>query len=549
MSQVHSLGAAARHGARLPRRTVWPPIWASVALGAALRVVGLAHKPLWEDEGWTFHVVTAPQNLWTVTGLDPHPLSFYWLMRLLDGLVTTSDWAFRLPAVICSVLAIVLLAAALATFRVDRALQRWCVLLFAVLPLNVIYGQEARAYALVQALGCAALLAYAWARRRPSWPRLFGLALATALSCHLDGFGLVIPFGLLVHAALATLRHRAAQRRLAALLLGGLAAAPYYLLRVLHFTGAGEVHGMPPIRFAPHELLIERFVTLSPFGASRHSLERFGSPELLLVCLAALTATLLLIALVGRTRWLPRGSRGLFLFCLAPALIAYTAACVLTQQDTLEKRYFVPLAPAFVVLFTVGYLRMARVVPLAGYGLCLLVPLAVSTLWLTKPVARSSSDWRTPVRHPRARAAYRTTYSSQSGSRTIHSFSPCRSGPTPIWPAPRSPSRAGTSMLLREDCRQRRLDAPADARCLSAAQQRALLEFLASAADRRVWNLTSELVWHRTLDLSALGESVDERHAPRVDRTALANRPEPCRAGAGHPALGFANIGRLSPVQ
>ncbi len=500
------------------------PVWGALLLGAGLRIAGLGHKPLWEDEGWTYYVTTSPQRLLALVGLDPHPLTFYWLARCTGEAFTASTWLFRTPAAAFSILGLVGWAGAVAMLRLEKQVQRWCVLLFAVIPLNVCYAQEARAYSLIQALGIGCLLAYAWARRRSGWGPIGVLFIAAAASCHLDGFGLAIPCGLLVHAAWEARRSRKARRLLWGLVAGASTAIPYYIFRVTYLLQAGEVHSLPALTESPPLLLIERLVAVSPFGVTQASLDRTGHAALILVSLGVLTLGLLVVGLVGRTTWYPRRARTILALCLLPQLALLLASAIVTDQDTLEKRYFVPLVPGFVGLFVLGYLRVARLVPLSAYVLLLVAPLTVSALWLSKPTARSSSDWRglyqavAPELQPGD-----GLLNERFANYPFHASSPLRAYARMENRA--IPSAQWHEYVLLAQQRRRGASASADDAHFDRLQQRDLLKFLSAIPSGRVWALSSELTLDRTLDLEPYAERLQTQCAPGLTAALWHVRP------------------------
>ena len=182
-----------------PRWRIPPslPILVAIVIGVLIRVAWLNAKPLWEDEAWTFVTAISDRPLVDIAGADPHPMSFYFVVRHLPAWFLSSDWAFRLPHAIASCVALVLIPfvfrrllspergvgapirdpmadsgpsartrlETLDDSSTDR-LVAWCTLVFALLPLNVRYAQDARAYAFCQLAGVIVLLLYLKCRQK-----------------------------------------------------------------------------------------------------------------------------------------------------------------------------------------------------------------------------------------------------------------------------------------------------------------------------------------------------------------------------------------------
>jgi uncharacterized membrane protein len=133
--------------------------------------MGLGSKSLWIDEADSLYFASQSFSDILFRLCDPHPPGYYAVLSGFLGLGRNEFWV-RLPSAIAGTLTIPLLYALsreLAVVSVppwlDRRTAILASLLLAVAPLHVWYAQEARAYALVTALGvCAVYFALRVAR-------------------------------------------------------------------------------------------------------------------------------------------------------------------------------------------------------------------------------------------------------------------------------------------------------------------------------------------------------------------------------------------------
>lgn len=163
-----------------PERRLWIAIAAIAALGLALRIAA-AQGALWLDEAWSAvqaHDVVTPLGVFLKINHDNnHHLNTLWLQ--LVGL-DAAPMVQRGLSILSGTAAIIV--AALIGRRDGKAMALVAALIFAISPLLVTYGSEARGYApMVLALLVAVLLTARWlddpAQRLPAIP----LALASLL--------------------------------------------------------------------------------------------------------------------------------------------------------------------------------------------------------------------------------------------------------------------------------------------------------------------------------------------------------------------------------
>ncbi|MCB9852080.1 MAG: hypothetical protein H6819_03215 [Phycisphaerales bacterium] len=385
------------------------PILVAIFLGVVIRVAWLDYKPLWEDEAWTFVTAISERPLLETCAADPHPLSFYYVCRQLPAWFLSSDWAFRLPHALASCLALVLIpivfrqwlstdstfarenSANSPQFSVDRgssaALVRWCVLVFALLPLNVRYAQDARAYAFCQIAGVLVLLVYLRCRQRGTWPAILGLSIATAVSMHIDGFGWITPTVCGLHALLSA-RHVDARRAIGSLVAGAIAAVPYVYFRTVHMMAAGDMHAVGSGRLG--KAFAARWLELSPIGVA---FDPVPSKYQFAIWIVAGIAALVFVAGMATNVWREKDDRrwlAVMLFVIP--LAGLTLLSLLSGEIYIFKKYLIPTAPAVVLLFTLGFFRLTRGSFVAAVLVLLIVPLGVSAVSNVREGDRV--DWR-----------------------------------------------------------------------------------------------------------------------------------------------------------
>jgi uncharacterized membrane protein len=135
-------------------------------IGVLLRLVNLGGPVLWYDESGTAWMASLPfWRMVAATAGDTHPPLYLALMWVWVRAFGSDEFSLRLPSVIFSTLAIVLVAA------IGKRLHMWhgatllAAALMAVLPAQLHYAQETRMYALFQfefLLGMWAALSRRW---------------------------------------------------------------------------------------------------------------------------------------------------------------------------------------------------------------------------------------------------------------------------------------------------------------------------------------------------------------------------------------------------
>ncbi|HEX4194621.1 MAG TPA: glycosyltransferase family 39 protein [Stellaceae bacterium] len=133
-----------------------PPLLVGI-VALALRLHGLAAKPLWLDEVSTLHRATIGFSAMVTQSLhSKHYPSYFALIWLVAKLGGVSPWVLRLPSAVFGAIA----AALVVVIGRDADRPRTGIaagLLLAFSPFDIQYGQEARSYTLVAALILVAL--------------------------------------------------------------------------------------------------------------------------------------------------------------------------------------------------------------------------------------------------------------------------------------------------------------------------------------------------------------------------------------------------------
>ncbi len=145
-----------------PRRftTLW--LLGCLLLAFGLRLYRLDGQSLWYDEAVS--VDLARRSLteltrWTANDIQP-PL-YYYLLSGWIRLAGWSEWSVRFPSAWFGVLTVPLLASLTQRISGRPAAARWVALIAALHPLLVYYGQEARMYTLLVALGVM-MVSFGW---------------------------------------------------------------------------------------------------------------------------------------------------------------------------------------------------------------------------------------------------------------------------------------------------------------------------------------------------------------------------------------------------
>ena len=151
---------------------------AIIAVGFALRIVGIESQPLWSDEGLTLFIAQRSAVRLFLVPFDPTPGLYYGLHKIFIG-PDAGVLAVRSISLIAGTAAI---AALYVTARFSRVPALFAALLIALSFPLIDYSQEARAYSLLVLMillsGCALI----WWDRTRRLPALLAFAVFTTLS-------------------------------------------------------------------------------------------------------------------------------------------------------------------------------------------------------------------------------------------------------------------------------------------------------------------------------------------------------------------------------
>ena len=184
-------------------KRIWWLAIVVASIAAAIRLYRLDDIPLWTDELFTrFYPEIGLPYLWTV-GLHTEPTSplYYTLIWAVQRVAGSASWAMRAPSVAGS-LAGVWLAWLLGRELFGRpGSALFAALLLALAPVDVLYAQEARAYALQGAALGLALLGFARTLRGAGGLAMYAAGATIAIWLHPTSAAAVMAINL---AALAS---------------------------------------------------------------------------------------------------------------------------------------------------------------------------------------------------------------------------------------------------------------------------------------------------------------------------------------------------------
>lgn len=389
-----------------PRVASWRPIVNAriaaplvILLAFALRLHDAGLEPFWKNELFTMAWIRQPVGYLLGEGMrvETNPPLHFLLLKGWIALVGDSEFAARLPSVLAATAAVAL------TLRLGRetlgpAPALLGGLLLALMPVQILYAHEARAYALLTLFAPMAMLgahrliaAAARPAATPSWSAaaLMAVGMAGMMHAHATGLLAAAAIGL---AGLATLPGTAgagaASGRMVA---GGLAAlliAAPVLWPLLHQSGSDNIAWMPrPGLDTP--FILSRFLLVGPMVRSDLGVDG-SSRALFLEMITAAGTAALLIGLGFRTLR-DAGARAMLL--IAPLLFIALAYGVSLARPILLPRVTLwlgaPIALVVAAILLAPGARPVRALAATAFGLCLAVG-----LWnnLIAP-AQHKPDW------------------------------------------------------------------------------------------------------------------------------------------------------------
>ena len=361
-------------------------------LAAALCAVELGTRSLWLDEGATVAIASQHGSaLWHGIAHDGgNMLAYYLLMHQVIAWFGDGATVIRLPSLIADALTAAIVAALALRLFADRRIALTAGVLTAVsLPL-IFWGQDARGYALMAALGAGSFLALtaivqAPAGGRPSPGAIAAYGLTTLAAVY-------VGFDALLLAAAQLLLVLTAFRDRARVVVGCLAAVAVLSMPLLALAlnrGSRQLFWVPKLGGTT---LGQAAVTLTSAGFSPN----FNRTPTAVVA-AALTGVLLTAALVAAIRLIRERSARQALalivptsWLLVPAVLALAAGLV--GQPIELSRAAILLIPALALLLGWGlwHPRLPRGAGLATLG----VLLALRALQIVPTYGVSPENWR-----------------------------------------------------------------------------------------------------------------------------------------------------------
>jgi hypothetical protein len=349
-------------------------------LAYALRAIHLGTQALWSDEDITLdRSALAVRELVASLPVEHGPLYFV-LMRGWTLLAGAADFMLRYPSLAAGVVAVPL-AGYLGARLAGRTTGVVLALIMAVNPFQVWYGQEARMYTLLAALGLAALAGALRAATSGALRWWLAVGVLAALAVYSHYFGALILFVLAGWAAWDISsrwsplgrRGRSPVQGWAVVALTVLVLYAPWLPRALGVLEFGGWREPTPLVQAP-------WLNLSAWSAGRTAGAEEAAPIVWLYALLAL------VGLARFVRWLARRTRldGTVRALLYAGIPLVVSAALLVRTSDADPRYYFAVVPAFYLLVAAG------VTALPGPGPMLMA--ALLALSATQPLRNLYAD-------------------------------------------------------------------------------------------------------------------------------------------------------------
>lgn len=148
----------------------WLALAILLVMGASVRLYSLGAESLWLDEVFSLRLSELSfDEFWDAIQRDTHPPLFPLLLHFWITIFGTSEFALRLPSVLCSILAIGLLWDIARKARISAWARNAGVGAACLSPLLIAHSQEARPHVLLMVLGIASLSLFLKLCHRFSW--------------------------------------------------------------------------------------------------------------------------------------------------------------------------------------------------------------------------------------------------------------------------------------------------------------------------------------------------------------------------------------------
>jgi mannosyltransferase len=369
------------------RRELWLLGLLTVA-GAALRFAALGSQSLWLDE-WLTHnytVMSLHDVASTLLKSEPHPPLYFGLVWGWAKILGTDEVGLRSLSALVGTVTIPLAYLAART-RLPARVALLAALLVAVNPFSVWYSQEARPYALLEALCLVSLICTirvvdGGGRR---WVLGWAAASSLALLTHFfAGF-------LLAGEVLWLLRHR--RRREIAVAIGAVGVVGVLMLALVASGRASEVawvHASAPldtrVSLVPVQFLTGLYLN---WDAATDTAIRF-------ICAAALSTAGITLAVAGVRN---RAKVGPFVAMAgAMILLPLALAIVKPSSDYFLSRYLIAALVPLSIVVAAGFAsRRAGLLGAMG-GVALAAVLLSMTISIAARSELQRPDWRAAAR-------------------------------------------------------------------------------------------------------------------------------------------------------
>lgn len=392
---------------RLARVHVGPGVLlgGTLLIAVALRYALLGQNSLSFDEAFVAWVAGHRWQdlLLLVRGLDFHPPGYYVLAKAWIGLAGAGEAALRIPSAGLSSLC-VLLTYLVARRVCSEATSLLGAFLVAVSPLEIMAGQEARMYPLLETLVLASTLVLVASVERGGWLRWGGYSLLVAAAAYTQYMACLVFAGHGIWVACA--QRRSLGRWLAASFVAAALFAPW-VPSLWHQTTYQSVRSWLLDRPAYPDL--DGLLGLWSFGGSLFGMTSYFLPGSLGLFEQFLALLPFLVVLWWGVISFGSDRRGLALLGLSPAVTVAVMLTLAFGKPIVYPRGFSFLHPFYAVFLARGVLEIAdrlrlpreRTVAFLTAGL-LLYSLPVLDHYYADPGFRPY-QWRTAAAAVRAR--------------------------------------------------------------------------------------------------------------------------------------------------
>jgi mannosyltransferase len=380
-----AMAMAAAGGVWLGSRRALGWLLLIVVAAAALRLYRLGAQSLWVDEIATLLVARQPLGEIHRAALQNDafaPPLYFWLTHLITRAWGESEAALRAVSALAGVLTVPLV------WRLSRELgagERAAGLgaaLLALNPLHLWYSQEARPYALLVALGAAALVCLAAALRAGAAWWWTGYALCGALALLTHPVAIVVPaIGLLW--VLLSDRPRPALPRFLLWSAASVALASPILLALGRAMVHAEGTGSPARPITGLELPYTLFTLVAgySFGPAVREIQDLGWSAAVRAHPAqtAIAAGVLVLGAAAVIRLRSRAAAGLAALLAVPILAAFSGAVITSKAYNV--RYTVLALAGFAGLLGLALTQLGARQRIAAAGAVLAVLLWADLQW------------------------------------------------------------------------------------------------------------------------------------------------------------------------